>query len=113
MRLVSRPSLWKGHPRSRESANTFLMNPTIQTDLAYRLSLFIGPASAPFVFMAAGLQDFTCLQFSHLLIIVCYVFGALGLSQLLLRSCFRFFGAMAACSKEGQGGGDPCVGKPE
>lgn len=81
-----------------------------QTDLAYRLSLFIGPASAPFVFMAAGLQDFASLQFSHLLIIVCYVIGALALSQLLLRSCFRFFGAMAACSKEG---GVSAAGKPE
>ena len=86
------------------------MKPHIQSDLAYRLSLFIGPASAPFVFMAAGLKDFASLQFSHLLIIVCYVFGALALSQLVLRSCFRFFGAMAACSKEG---GVPAAGKPE
>ena len=87
------------------------MKPHAQTDLAYWMSLFIGPASAPFVFMAAGLQDFASLQFSHLLIIVCYVIGALALSQLVLRSCFRFFRAMAACStKEG---GMPAAGKPE
>lgn len=86
------------------------MKSNTQNDLAYRLSIFIGPASAPFVFMAAGLKDFASLQFSHLLIIVCYVIGALGLSQLVLRACFRFLGAMAACSKEG---GVPAAGKPE
>ena len=77
------------------------MKTNTNTDLAYWLSLFIGPASAPFVFMAAGLRDFASLQFSHLLIIVCYVFGALALSQLLLRFVFRFWRAMAACSKDG------------
>ena len=89
------------------------MKPNTQNDLAYYLSLFIGPASAPFVFMAAGLRDFASLQFSHLLIIVCYVFGALALSQLVLRFVFRLWGSMAACSKEGQSGGAPFVGKWE
>ncbi len=89
------------------------MKPNVQTDLAYRLSMFIGPASAPFVFMAAGLRDFVNLQFSHLLIIVCYVFGALALSQLVLRFVFRFLGSMAACSKDGTSGGATCVGKAE
>ena len=89
------------------------MKSNAQTDLAYRLSLFIGPTSAPFVFMAAGLQDFESLQFSHLLIIVCYVIGALGLSQLLLRFVFRFRRSMAACSKDGTNGGEAFVGKWE
>ncbi|MDB6138678.1 MAG: hypothetical protein JWO94_1750 [Verrucomicrobiaceae bacterium] len=59
------------------------------TDLAYWLSLFIGPLSGPFVFKAAGLQDFPSLQFSHVLIMFCYIFGALGLSQLALRYVLR------------------------
>jgi hypothetical protein len=89
------------------------MKPNVQTDLAYRLSLFIGPVSAPFVFMAAGLRDFVSLQFSHLLIIVCYVFGALALSQLVLRFVFRAFGIGTACPGAPPGGGVSCAGKAE
>ncbi|WP_395753169.1 hypothetical protein [Prosthecobacter sp.] len=62
------------------------------TDLAYWLSVFIGPLSGPFVFKAAALPDFPTLQFSHYLIIICYVFGAIALSQILLRKLLRTFG---------------------
>ncbi len=61
-------------------------------DLAYWLSLIVGPLSGPFVFRAAGLQDFPSLQFSHVLIMICYVFGALTLSQLGLRCVLETFG---------------------
>jgi hypothetical protein len=62
------------------------------TDLAYRLSLLIGPLSGPFVFKAAALRDFPTMQFSHFLIIVCYVVGAIALSQLIVRKLLRAFG---------------------
>jgi hypothetical protein len=76
------------------------MKPTIHNDLAYRLSIVIGPLSAPFAVQAAGLQDFASLHFAHLLIIVCYILGAIALSQLLLRALLRVIKNRTAASLE-------------
>jgi hypothetical protein len=76
------------------------MNTKPRTDLAYRLSLFIGPLSGPFVFKAADPHDFPTMQFSHGLIMICYVFGAIALSQIILRWLLRSFTGSTGASKE-------------
>lgn len=61
------------------------MNTSTRNRLSYRLSIVVGPLSAPFVLEAAGLGGFATMHWAHLLTIICYVFGAIAVSQLLLR----------------------------
>lgn len=75
------------------------MKKEISTDLAYKLSLIIGPLSAPLVLHAAELADFPKLQAAHLFIILGYVIGAIALSQILLRKLLRTFGGPRASTQ--------------
>jgi hypothetical protein len=65
------------------------MNCTRKQRIARFISVIIGAGSGPFLFKNAGFVDFPRLQVSHLMIVICYVMGAMTIVRFV---CLRLLG---------------------